>query len=843
MHNIEQSYYRISVIVPAYNEEAYIQACLASLQRQDYRGPFEIIVVDNASEDRTAAIASACGARVVYAEQRGYAAARGRGCAAASGDIIAMTDADSEVPQDWLSRLNEWFQRSPSVVAVGGMFHFTETSRQEDLLFNHLIALVVEKSSILASTLGHRFLCGFNMAFRRDAYERTGGFDTSLQYAEDLDIAAKLSRIGEVVLDPRLRVRTSFRRYSQADPPGTRRTVKALGRFAATLAGGWRFQWFGWRGPAPAEIRPRPRPPGSPPETGGVPRSERCDPLPSSAGPTDLVPATRYPLCGRRIVVTGGSGFIGRRLVQALAKQNQVLVLGRTADERFADCPNVKVQSFDVRRDDFVAVVAAADVVFHLAAHVDVPRSIAEPWDDFETNAIGTLRLLEALRLHGRHVRLVYASAHGVYGHGHEQLREDSATLPLSPYAASKLCADHYCRIYANIYGLKIMIIRYGTAFGPGATRLFVYDMLSKIESSRTQIELHGNGEQRRDLSYVENHVAGTLLLTERAAFSGEAYNLGSGDSVRLLDVAHRLRDLLRSPAVIRPTGVLRPGEAQELFFDISRAKQQGYRPGVSLDEGLARTVFDFQRSWVAGHRLPFVSVVIPTYNERENVEPTLERIRPWLEAVASQHEIVWVDDNSPDGTAAVIARLAARDARVRLLRRGQKAGIGAAHKAGIQAARGEVVITMDADLSQDPQILVPAAYHLQHGSRLVIGSRYLPGAQVQGVAFLKRQASVWGNRLARSLLRVPILDMTHSLRAFNRHDFLALQSQLTCDQHPDYLLQFTIAAYRAGLRITEIPVTFIERRSGQSKLALPAAGLGYLQALAGLLRQTGAAR
>jgi glycosyltransferase involved in cell wall biosynthesis len=193
----------VSIVVPVYNEALLLADGLASLQRQDYAGLYEIVVVDNGSTDRSAEIARAMGVRVVKEPRKGVVHALHTGYGAVHNDIIAATDADTRVPSDWLSRLVARLTAQPNVVAVGGIYTFYDSPvwlRWASLLTNQL----------------NRQLLGMNMAMWRWAYESIGGVDTAVNLGWDAELGRRLQRIGRVVIDRKLVVETSARRYEVA---------------------------------------------------------------------------------------------------------------------------------------------------------------------------------------------------------------------------------------------------------------------------------------------------------------------------------------------------------------------------------------------------------------------------------------------------------------------------------------------------------------------------------------------------------------------------------------------------------------------------------------------------
>ena len=204
---------RFSVVVPAYNEERLLPACLDSLQAQDYPGEIEIIVVDNASTDRTGGIAQARGVRVLEEPRRGYAAALARGFREATGDIIATTDADTVVPKNWISRLAQEYDERPDVVAVGGEIIFCDPSRSARLLTHGVLPLI---NRIDRGAPAGPHLWGANFSVRRSAFLEAGGWHPRFNLQADTELSERLRQFGRVVLLEDLPVYTSCRRWNRS---------------------------------------------------------------------------------------------------------------------------------------------------------------------------------------------------------------------------------------------------------------------------------------------------------------------------------------------------------------------------------------------------------------------------------------------------------------------------------------------------------------------------------------------------------------------------------------------------------------------------------------------------
>jgi len=204
---------RVSVIIPAYNEELLIRRTLNSLQRQDYRDELEIIVVDNNSTDGTARVAAQCGAHVIREEQQGYVYAMIRGFRHASGDILLTTDADTILPQNWISTLARIFAEDHEAVAVGGMVDFYDANWKGRIFADIILPLALAYERFCYS---YPHLWGANMAVRREAFLKAGGWTTKYNLQAETELCQRLARVGKVRMLRRLKVETSARRFNYA---------------------------------------------------------------------------------------------------------------------------------------------------------------------------------------------------------------------------------------------------------------------------------------------------------------------------------------------------------------------------------------------------------------------------------------------------------------------------------------------------------------------------------------------------------------------------------------------------------------------------------------------------
>ncbi|EKE25196.1 MAG: glycosyl transferase family protein [uncultured bacterium] len=227
--------FKFSIIVPARNEEFYIANCLKSLNKQDFKGKYEIIVVDNDSHDNTADIAKKYGATVLRETRKGISNALISGCKFAAGDIIVFTDADTHVPENWLTEYDKIFH-SENVIAAGGIYEFYDDRFLARVLFNKILKpLSTWFLENIVHSKTHVLPCA-NMAVRRDIYEKAGGFSSSVEWGQELDLVRRLENYGEIFFDKNLLVSTSFRRYDKLHENGVVAFFAAINELFISIA-------------------------------------------------------------------------------------------------------------------------------------------------------------------------------------------------------------------------------------------------------------------------------------------------------------------------------------------------------------------------------------------------------------------------------------------------------------------------------------------------------------------------------------------------------------------------------------------------------------------------------
>lgn len=306
-------------------------------------------------------------------------------------------------------------------------------------------------------------------------------------------------------------------------------------------------------------------------------------------------------------LVTGGAGFIGSHIVERLlADGEKVRILDNFSTGKQANIApfgsRVEVVEGDLRDPDALArAVRGCEVVYQQAALRSVPRSIDDPLANNEVNVTAILRLLVAAKQAGVR-RVVYASSSSVYGDDPTLPKVETQTpRPISPYAASKIMGEYYCRIYSQLYGIETVSLRYFNVFGPRqdpeSKYAAVIPRFITAALAGEPAEVHGDGLQSRDFSYVDNVVSANLLAGRAPGVSGEAFNIACGARYSLLDVLDAIEKGL-GRKVERRHEESRAGDVKHTLADISKARSMlGYEPLVDFEDGMRRTVDWFRQA------------------------------------------------------------------------------------------------------------------------------------------------------------------------------------------------------------------------------------------------------
>lgn len=331
--------------------------------------------------------------------------------------------------------------------------------------------------------------------------------------------------------------------------------------------------------------------------------------------PSEAVNRLRTFYEGRSVCVTGGAGFIGGHLLDALLSLGATIAViddlsNSTADHvaELVDLEPERVRFVHGSILDPVALssaTASSKTVFHLAAQGSVPRSVEDPDRTWAVNATGTLRVLETARA-AKAERVIFAASSSAYGDQPTLPKvETQPPQPLSPYAASKLAGEELLFTWAQCYGLSTVSLRFFNIFGPRQSPDSAYAAVVAAFGKRLinsePVAIFGDGQQTRDMTFVSNAVLALLLAgAAPKPLKGEVLNIGTGRRVTILDLAHAMA---KACGVTNPTithGPVRAGDVKHSIADISRARVLiGYEPVATLEQGLGETLDWFRKSLV----------------------------------------------------------------------------------------------------------------------------------------------------------------------------------------------------------------------------------------------------
>ncbi len=301
-----------------------------------------------------------------------------------------------------------------------------------------------------------------------------------------------------------------------------------------------------------------------------------------------------------KYLITGGAGFIGSHLCGRLVEMGEVVCLDnfdpyyspqakRKNIEPLIEHPDFElVEGSILDRELLGRVFADVDYVFHNAAQAGVRASVENPLKTHEVNATGTLNVLKAAVDSGVQ-KVINASSSSVYGKvSYLPFDEDHPNVPVSPYGASKLVAEHYCRVFSELYGLETVSLRYFTVFGPRMRPDLAINIFTGKALGNEPIEIFGDGEKTRDFTFIDNIIDANQRAMERG--SG-VYNIGGGERVSINGLADRIVKLVGSESEIIYSESVK-GDAEHTWSDVNKARRElGYEPEVGLDKGLRRYV------------------------------------------------------------------------------------------------------------------------------------------------------------------------------------------------------------------------------------------------------------
>ncbi len=305
-------------------------------------------------------------------------------------------------------------------------------------------------------------------------------------------------------------------------------------------------------------------------------------------------------------LVTGGAGFIGSHLVERLLAQGHRVLCLDNFDEFYdpalkrrnlrhaLEDPKFRLIEGDLREERILEKIfeeEKIDIVAHLAARAGVRPSIQNPLLYAEVNIRGTLNLLEACRKHPI-ARLVFASSSSVYGNNLKIpfAENDPVDNPISPYAATKKAGELICHTYHHLYGIHIACLRYFTVYGPRQRPEMAIHQFTRLIHEGKKVTLFGDGSSRRDYTYIDDAVAGTMEALIQAK-GYEIYNIGESQMTSLLELIQAIERRVGEKALLEYLPA-QPGDVERTYADIRKASERlGYRPQTKIQEGIERFV------------------------------------------------------------------------------------------------------------------------------------------------------------------------------------------------------------------------------------------------------------
>lgn len=302
----------------------------------------------------------------------------------------------------------------------------------------------------------------------------------------------------------------------------------------------------------------------------------------------------------KNILITGGYGFIGFNLVKKLLPHNpkQIIILDNLSNSDTSNFlnhnTNISHINSNIINIDQLSISSKIDIIFHLAAQTSVPSSVENPYSDFETNIIGSYKLLEFARIN-QVKEFIFASSGGtVYGEPKIfPTPEDYPLYPISNYGASKAAFEMYLNSYSHLYGIKMTSLRLGNIFGPGSNHGVIFDFFIKLQNNRLQLEILGDGKQEKSYLYIHDCVDAILIACAREHEDFQIYNLANPISTTVNKIATIVCNLLEVNPKINYTGGKRgwKGDVAKGLLDINKILQLGWSPKHSIEDGIAKYI------------------------------------------------------------------------------------------------------------------------------------------------------------------------------------------------------------------------------------------------------------
>lgn len=290
------------------------------------------------------------------------------------------------------------------------------------------------------------------------------------------------------------------------------------------------------------------------------------------------------------IAITGGAGFIGSRLAEKLSKQNKIIVIDNLSSSQKSNIPeDVEFIEEDIKNRDLSEVLESVKTVFHFAANPKVSTFPSDKDKDFEENLRGTKNVLDACEK-AVVKEVVFASSSVVYGEDAEIPTPEEHNLnPISMYGATKAGGEHICQVYGQTFDLDLTILRFANIIGPRNQKGVIYDFIQKLEENPNELEILGNGKQKKSYLYIEDTINAIIKAWKSPR---TAYNIGSEDSISVDRIAEIISEEMDIEPKYSYTGGEKgwKGDVPEMRLDIERLKKEGWKPSHNSEESVKKT-------------------------------------------------------------------------------------------------------------------------------------------------------------------------------------------------------------------------------------------------------------
>lgn len=294
-------------------------------------------------------------------------------------------------------------------------------------------------------------------------------------------------------------------------------------------------------------------------------------------------------MTARHVLVTGACGFIGRHVARHFAAAGWLVTgigRGSWAPAEWRLWGIAEWHAADVTLESLLSHAGRPDLIVHCAGSGSVGYSMSNPYQDFQSTVSTTAALLEFVRLHAPHARVVYPSSGGVYGAAQKiPMAEADIAMPASPYGVHKLVVEQLCASHARNFGVSVAVVRLFSVYGKGLRKQLLWDACQKI--TRGSLEFFGTGAETRDWLHVSDAAALLMVAREYADTTCPIINGGAGVGVTVREVLQELCEALGQSGSPRFSGVARPGDPSHFLADISRARACGWQPTVDWKSGV----------------------------------------------------------------------------------------------------------------------------------------------------------------------------------------------------------------------------------------------------------------